>query len=91
MRRAIRPALLIVIAAALGGCGRSVAYYRAHARDRADKVEACLTDPPPPPPPPPPPAAADSRDCRNATQADLEAGGIPAVDGRAVHPGPAGR
>ena len=53
---------------------KPVNYYMNHADERARKVAACLGQ------------GNDSDDCRNARQADFQARGISARDGRAIQP-----
>jgi len=66
----------ILVIFALGACSASgqqtVDYYKAHARERAERVDRCLV------------AGDTSQDCRNAKQADFEASGIAAKDGVAI-------
>ncbi len=50
---------------------KPVAYYASHAQERAQKVQACLGK------------GSDSADCLNARQAEFQALGIPAVNGKA--------
>jgi hypothetical protein len=59
----------------LAGCTKPVTYYAAHADERHDRVHACLRTP-----------ENDNQDCRNAAQAEFDALGIKAVNGRAVVP-----
>jgi len=53
---------------------KTVTYYKDHQPERAKKVGECLG------------AASSSQDCVNARQAEFEAAGIPAVDGKAIQP-----
>jgi hypothetical protein len=57
----------------LAGCSKPVTYYAAHVDERKARVEACLGG-----------AQADNQDCRNAAQAEFDAAGIKAVNGRAL-------
>jgi hypothetical protein len=57
----------------LAGCTKPVAYYAAHEDARHARVEACLVS-----------TENDSQDCQNAAQAEFNARGIKAVNGRAV-------
>jgi hypothetical protein len=59
----------------LAGCTKPVTYYAAHAAERQARVQACLMSP-----------TNDNQDCRNAAQAEFDALGIKAVNGRAVAP-----
>jgi hypothetical protein len=56
----------------LAGCTKPVAYYAAHANERQVRAQACLMRP-----------DNNDQDCRNA-QAEFDALGIKAVNGRAV-------
>jgi hypothetical protein len=60
---------------ALAGCTKPVTYYAAHADERHARVGRCLKS-----------QENDSQDCRNAVQAEFDATGIKAVNGRAVMP-----
>jgi hypothetical protein len=57
----------------LAGCTKPVSYYAAHADERQARVQACLISP-----------ENDSQGCRNAAQAEYDAMGVKAVNGRAV-------
>jgi hypothetical protein len=57
----------------LAGCTKPVTYYAEHAAERKARVHACLETP-----------ENDNQDCRNAAQAEFDALGIKAVNGRAV-------
>jgi hypothetical protein len=57
----------------LAGCTKPVAYYATHATERRTRVEACLAS-----------HENDSQDCRNAAQAEFDALGIKAINGRAA-------
>lgn len=59
----------------LAGCTKPVDYYAAHTEERHARVHACLQSP-----------QNDSQDCRNAAQAEFDAMGIKAINGRAVAP-----
>jgi uncharacterized protein YgiB involved in biofilm formation len=53
---------------------KSVAFYKEHQAERAKTVGDCLA------------MGSDSQNCLNARQADFEAQGIPAKDGKALQP-----
>ncbi len=57
----------------LAACDRPVSFYAAHPVDRSARLQTCLSG-----------VDNDSQDCRNAAQADYEARGIKAINGRAV-------
>jgi len=57
----------------LAGCTKPVAYYAAHEDERRARVKACLAG-----------ADNDNQDCRNAAQAEFDALGIKAGNGRAA-------
>jgi hypothetical protein len=57
----------------LAGCTKPVTYYAAHADERHARVQACLIN-----------TENDNQDCRNAAQAEFDALGIKAVNGRAA-------
>jgi hypothetical protein len=59
----------------LAGCTKPVTYYAAHADERHARVERCLAS-----------QENDNQDCRNAAQAEFDAMGIKAVNGRTVVP-----
>jgi hypothetical protein len=56
----------------LVGCTKPVTYYATHAAEREARVEACLERP--------------ENDNQDAAQAEFDALGIKAVNGRAVQP-----
>jgi hypothetical protein len=60
----------------LAGCTKPVTYYAAHPDERHARVQACLESGP----------DNNDPDCRNAAQAEFDALGIKAVNGRAVAP-----
>ncbi len=65
-----------VVALLMVACSdaKTVTYYKDHQPERAEKVSECLGQ------------ASSSQDCVNARQAEFEAQGIPAVNGKAVQP-----
>ena len=65
-----------IIALLMVACSdaKPVAFYKDHQPERAKKVGECLAH------------ASDSQDCINARQAEFEAQGIPAQDGKAIQP-----
>lgn len=73
-----RPVALAIAAAVVGmlfvACSdaKTVNYYTGHARERADKIQACLGQ------------GSNSADCQNARQAEFQVLGIPAVNGKAA-------
>ncbi len=73
-----RPAWLAaaaaIVATLLVACSdaKPVSYYKGHVSERAQKVQLCLS------------RGSDSQDCLNARQADFEAAGIPAANGKAL-------
>lgn len=66
----------LIVAALLVACSdaKTVAFYKDHGAERETKVSECLS------------TASSSQDCLNARQAEFEASGIKAVNGRAVAP-----
>jgi hypothetical protein len=56
-------------------CAKPVAWYAAHPTERQARVQACLAS-----------SDNDNEDCRNAAQAEFDAMGTKAVNGRAVAP-----
>ncbi len=65
-----------VVALLMVACSdaKTVRFYKDHQPERAKKVSECLG------------AASSSQDCLNARQAEFEASGIAAVNGKAVQP-----
>jgi porphobilinogen deaminase len=57
----------------LAGCTKPVTYYASHADERQARVKVCLRTP-----------ENDNHDCRNAAQAEFDAMGIKAINGRAI-------
>jgi hypothetical protein len=71
----MRKSFVVLCLPLLAGCTKPVTYYAAHADERKARVERCLTS-----------QENDNQDCRNAAQAEFDAMGIKAVNGRAVVP-----
>jgi hypothetical protein len=67
--------LVVLFLPLLAGCTKPVTYYAAHADERQARVMVCLQSP-----------DNNNQDCRNAAQAEFDAMGIKAVNGRAVVP-----
>jgi hypothetical protein len=70
-----KTAAVLVCLPLLAGCTKPVTYYAAHDVERKARVQACLRTP-----------ENDNQDCRNAAQAEFDALGVKAVNGRAVAP-----
>lgn len=68
-------AALLCLALMVAACTKPVSYYAAHADERQTRLQACLIGP-----------DNNSQDCRNAAQAEFDALGVKAVNGRAVPP-----
>lgn len=53
---------------------KPIAYYASHPEERAARIEQCLA------------SGTENPDCLNAKQAEFDARGIPAINGRAIDP-----
>lgn len=66
--------LLITLVLLACSNAKPIAYYADHAEERAERIARCLT------------IGSEDPDCLNAKQAEFDARGIPAINGRAIQP-----